>query len=61
MELVLTDEEFYALYKSLMNCIRLYPELLGNREGLRDALKMLYMASPERCEFVITVREKKES
>lgn len=61
MESILTDEEFYDLFKALQLCIELHPDVLENRKGLLDRLRNQYANSldvteDDDCEFVITVR-----
>ena len=57
-EVILTEEEYYDLFKSLRFALDHVPEALPGRKDLLDRLVLFYKFSPEaECQFVISVRE----
>jgi hypothetical protein len=61
MELILTDEEYYDLFKALRFAIEQMPDLLAARKDMLARMVTFYKMSPETCEFVITARETGEN
>lgn len=57
MELVLTDEEFYDLFKALRYAIEQIPDALPERKDLLTRMVMFYKTAPEECEFVIKANQ----
>jgi hypothetical protein len=58
MELILSDEEYYDLFKALRFAIEQLPDIVGEHKGLLERLTAFYKNSPPAvCEFVITARE----
>jgi sulfur relay (sulfurtransferase) DsrC/TusE family protein len=60
MEEILTEEEYYDLFKALRFAIEHLPDIVGEHKGLLERLTALYKKLPSEgaCEFVITVRAK---
>lgn len=60
-EIILTDEEFYDLFKALRAGIDRLPTLLAKRRNVLDRMAELFKNSPDtECEWVITMRVKME-
>ena len=61
-EVILTEEEYYDLFKSLRFALDHVPDVMPGRNDLLTRLTKLYKDSPNEaeCEFVITARVKPE-